>query len=50
LLSTPAARYVPLPDAAAGEAVKNTGALLLFLLCLLAVAGSGFSPFIYFQF
>ncbi len=50
LLSAPVARRVPLPEGAAGEAVRNAGALLLFLLCLLAVAGSGFTPFIYFQF
>jgi len=39
-----------LPRDAAGLAIRNVLTLLLFLLCLMGMAGSGFTPFIYFQF
>ena len=39
-----------LPAGAAGELIRDGAALLLFVLSLLGMAGSSFTPFIYFQF
>ena len=39
-----------LPRDAAGLMIRNALTLLLFVLCLMGMAGSGFTPFIYFQF
>ena len=39
-----------LPDGPAGELIRDGAALALFVLCLLAMAGSSFTPFIYAQF
>jgi hypothetical protein len=36
--------------AAIAEPVTNGLTLILFVVCLLCISGSGFSPFIYFQF
>lgn len=38
------------PGSAAGEALQDLAALLLFVLSLLSLSGSGFTPFIYAQF
>ena len=39
-----------LPRDSAGLIIRNALTALLFLLCLMGMAGSGFTPFIYFQF
>jgi len=39
-----------LPRDAAGLVIRNVLTALLFVLCLMGMAGSGFVPFIYFQF
>ena len=39
-----------LPRDAAGLTIRNVLTVLLFVLCLMGMAGSGFTPFIYFQF
>ena len=39
-----------LPGGGVGELIRDGAALCLVLLCLLAMVGSGFTPFIYAQF
>jgi hypothetical protein len=45
ILATPIAKKINCP-----ETVTYVGALVLYGLCLAALASGGFTPFIYFQF